>query len=289
MVKGWLIYSKEDSLRNHSYIDWFIAEANKAELELELVLRENLKIGIRQQKITVDLSDNPAPTLPAFAIVRTIDPLLNRHLENMGVRVFNNAEIAEIANNKALAHLYAAALGIPMVDTLFFKKGTLEDTAPVSYPFIIKQTDGRSGQHVLKIETPGHWKCAKHTFFHADTIIQNTNVQPGKDLRVFVIGKEIIAAVLRENNTDFRANISLGGKASLYTLNTDERKMINKLLYAYDFGLAGIDFLFDHEGKLLFNEIEDAVGSRSLSKLSSINLLQLYVAFIQKKLEFDIK
>src|SRR5690625_6839454 len=88
----------------------------------------------------------------------------------------------------------------------------------------------------------------------------------GKDLRVFVIGKQIIAAVLRVNNNDFRANFKLGGSAFLYHLTIDEVEMINKIINHFDFGLVGIDFLIDKEGNLLFNEIEDVVGSRILSE-----------------------
>lgn len=52
--------------------------------------------------------------------------------------------------------------------------------------------------------------------------MQPTAVQMGKDLRVFVVGKEIIGAVLRESTTDFRANFTLGGDARLYSLNDSE-------------------------------------------------------------------
>lgn len=59
--------------------------------------------------------------------------------------------------------------------------------------------------------------------------------------------------------------------------------MIQKIIDHFDFGLVGIDFLIGHDGELIFNEIEDVVGSRTLSEISDINLLEKYVTFIKTK------
>src|SRR5690625_5561883 len=75
-----------------------------------------------------------------------------------------------------------------------------------------------------------------------DFVIQAIQSQMGKDLRVFVIGKQIIAAVLRVNNNDFRANFKLGGSAFRYHLNRDEIIIINKIIDHSYFILFGIDF-----------------------------------------------
>src|SRR5690625_7523482 len=78
-----------------------------------------------------------------------------------------------------------------------------------------------------------------------DFVIQAIQSQMGKDLRVFVIGKQIIAAVLRVNNNDFRANFKLGGSAFLYHLTIYEVVMIIKIINHFDFGHVGLDFLID--------------------------------------------
>lgn len=44
--KGWLIYSKQDAKENMSFIEWFLQEAKNKEIELTLILREKLQIGI---------------------------------------------------------------------------------------------------------------------------------------------------------------------------------------------------------------------------------------------------
>jgi len=77
---GWLIYNKEDAERNTSYINWFIKEAALQHISLTLVLRENLTIGIMNDERKILLNHSPAH-LPDFAVIRTIEPILNLYLE----------------------------------------------------------------------------------------------------------------------------------------------------------------------------------------------------------------
>lgn len=101
---------------------------------------------------------------------------------------------------------------------------------------------------------------------------------------MFVVGKEIIGAVMRENSQDFRANFKLGGSARLYELQENELAIINKITSHFNFDMVGIDFLIDLDGELLFNEIEDVVGSRTLSAVSNVNILKKYIAHIKSEI-----
>jgi glutathione synthase/RimK-type ligase-like ATP-grasp enzyme len=109
--------------------------------------------------------------------------------------------------------------------------------------------------------------------------VQEVANNPGRDVRVYVIGKKIIAAMLRVSETDFRSNFCLGGKAEIYNLNEDEKKLINKIISLFDFDFVGIDFVFN-DGKIIFNEIEDVVGSRMLYTHTDIDIAQLFVEYI---------
>lgn len=282
MVEAWLIYNQEGAGINKSYIDWFIDEAKKQNLKLELVIREEMKIGIHNNNSAIFINNIPAP-LPKIAIVRTIDPLLSIHLESMGIAVFNSAETSRICNHKGLTHHVVSKLKVPMMDTFFYKSTEIPEKPPLPFPFVIKNVHGKGGKEVFFVEEEKHWLHIKEKL-DREVIIQSTDVQLGKDLRVYVLGNEIIAAVLRESKTNFKANFTLGGSASLYPLNEKEKATIHKIISYFDFDLVGIDFLIGKDGELLFNEIEDIVGSRMLSKLSNINILERYVTHILKKI-----
>lgn len=189
MKTGWLIYKMEDANQNTSYIDWFIEEAQLQDLSLKLIRREDLTIGIIQNQQQVLLNNRPVE-LPEFAIVRTIEPLLNLHLETLGVAVFNSSAIASICNNKALTHHYIQQLGLPMVDTIYSKKVLMSDSPPLNYPIIVKEVSGRGGKQVYFITNEKDWHTCQNTI-QGNIILQSADVQLGKDLRVFVVGKKL--------------------------------------------------------------------------------------------------
>ncbi|WP_430784997.1 ATP-grasp domain-containing protein [Virgibacillus flavescens] len=282
--KGWLLYSEKDTIDNANYINWFICEAKEQNIELELVTRENITAGIMSNNRTILVNNNPV-IMPDFVVMRTIDTMLSLHLEAMGIRVFNSSVVSHFCNNKELTHHYVHNLKIPMVDTLFIHQEQLQTFNLMKYPFVAKVATSRGGKEVYLIENHTDWNNCLRLLPTNPVILQSCDVSFGKDLRVFVVGNEIVGSVLRENPNDFRANYKLGGSASWYTLNEEERDTVNKIINEFQFDMVGIDFLFSESGKLLFNEIEDVVGSRTLSAVSDINILQKYITHIKSKLQ----
>ncbi|MGG4264333.1 ATP-grasp domain-containing protein [Peribacillus simplex] len=273
---GWLIYNREDALNNKGYIDWMLDEARKLDLDLHFHFREDLRIGHRFNELYVECGTQPI-SLPDFAIVRTIDPFFTRQLEKLGIDCFNSSLVSEIANDKAKTHQYLSSLGIPMADTVYCNGRPGADV--MEFPFIAKETRGRGGKQVYLIEhaddlaelNDGNWIVQKPGLF-------------GRDIRVFVVGQKVMAAVLRESASSFKANYTLGGSASLYELSASDLALVERVIEAFDFGLVGIDFIFAEDGSLMLNEIEDVVGSRTLSALSDMNIVREYLMFIKERI-----
>lgn len=283
-MKGWLIYAAKDIARNASYIDWFIQEGRKQDVTLELVKREELSIGFTNGTAQIVRANRSGP-LPDFVIVRTVDPLLQYFFETKDVLTFNNYNVSLLTNDKRRTYIELAKLGIPLLTTYFYVKTALPEKNPLAFPFVVKEAFGRSGKQVHLITNQLEWQQVKEKLQSNELIVQEANVQLGKDVRVFVIGKEIVAAVLRSNEKDFRANFSLGGSATLYPLSHEEKMMIQTIVDHFSFGLVGIDFLLRDDGTLVFNEIEDVVGSRTLSAVSEFNLLEKYVRFLKQSVQ----
>ena len=106
------------------------------------------------------------------------------------------------------------------------------------------------------------------------------------DMRVYVIGKRIVAAVMRSSGRDFRANYSRGGDVALVELRDAQKQIVNRSLDELDFGMAGIDFLFDRDGNMVLNEIEDVAGSRMLYECAPhIDFVSQYVDYVMTCLE----
>ncbi len=88
---------------------------------------------------------------------------------------------------------------------------------------------------------------------------------------MFVLGNEVIGAVLRESTSSFKANYTLGGTVRPYLLNESELELVGRISSSLKADFIGIDFLLNKQGELLFNEIEDVVGCRSLYSTSDVN------------------
>ncbi|NLP34838.1 MAG: ATP-grasp domain-containing protein [Clostridiales bacterium] len=304
-MKAWLIYYKESAIYNEAYINFYVEEGNKLGIEVKLILVEDLEFGVKENKLFIRYQGEII-TKPDFAICRAIYPLLSKHLEYMGIPTFNNSFVAEICNDKAKTYQYLAKTGIRMVDTSFHQNAQGRDVLIKAVkPTVIKSVDGHGGKQVFLYEPKleelnpnmaGTANSTKHqnSDLELDKIIQGLGtsdlvVQPltgsrHQDLRVYVIGKEVQAAVLRTAKNGFKSNFSLGGEVELYTLSEVEKGIINTIVDQFEFGLVGIDFIIGDNGELIFNEIEDVVGSRMLYQCSDINIVKKYLEYIAKRL-----
>jgi len=284
---GWVVYNKEDAQRNQEYIQWMLDEAQALGMTLRHVPREEIYVGIRSGHPAIWLANGLA-SAPDFVIVRTIEPILNAQFEQLGIPTFNSAHVAHICNNKALTHQYLSQFSVPMLDTLFTNTKYLETPGEALYPFpfVLKTVAGRGGKEVALIKNDRQLGAFVHDYPSSDVVVQALGPVTGKDIRVFVVGKRIVAAVLRHSPKDFRANISLGGRPELYPMTEMQEALVRRIISHFDFGLVGIDFLLDSNGGLVFNEIEDVVGSRSLSRVApNVNIVRTYLEFIHNRLE----
>ncbi len=105
-----------------------------------------------------------------------------------------------------------------------------------------------------------------------------------KDVRHYIIGNKHIASVERTSTESFKANFSLGGSVKPYIPGEKEMNLIREITDMFDFGLVGIDFIIDKDGNMLFNEIEDVVGSRMLYKThEGMDIVDLYLSYLVKR------
>ncbi len=294
-MEAWLIYYRVQAEYNRQYIKFYQEEGTKLGIQVKLLLMEDLEFGV-QNNVWFIRYQNQQIKYPDFAVCRAIYPLLNRQLEYLGIRVFNNSFVAEICNDKARTFQYLAKTGIKMVDTGFYRNNQIGTIlAKTQKPSVIKAVDGHGGSQVFLYDTDKKVKVASiHQIGEAnskeqniikgigssDIIIQPLVGKKHQDLRVYVIGEKIIASVLRTAREGFKANFSLGGEVCLYELSDREKVIVNKIIEQFEFGLVGIDFIIGEEGELIFNEIEDVVGARMLYHCSNINIVRKYLEFI---------
>ena len=273
-MKAYLIYNTFEAERNKNYIGFYFEECEKRNIELTLLLEEELTLAVIESKQML-LSNREPLMRPDFIICRTMNPILSWQLEQMNIPVFNNSAVSSICNDKMKTYAYAASLGVRIPDTFY----NLDLSVYSPYPLVIKPTCGKGGKNVFMLKSYEDYLSARDALGRQPYVVQHPVSDLGKDLRVYVIGKEIVTAMLRTSYHDFRSNFCLGGEASVYDLHDAERAIIQKVIDGFDFGFVGIDFMF-HNYQLVLNEIEDVVGARMVYSKTDINIVGKYLDHI---------
>lgn len=276
-----LIYNRPEAEPNKNYIGFYRRACTRRGVDFLVLYKEDIDSGI-----------TPLPQ-QGFAINRTRDLSLTKALEAKGIPVFNNSTVTLLGNDKLAALHYMEEAGLPVLRTAEHP----EDLD--CYPIIMKSRDGHGGTEVFLLHSPEEAAVCQQQALRARArlassttdasatadnpgirwIYQEMADTPGKDLRVYITGNRITAAMLRTSITDFRSNFCLGGKASVYTLSPEEEAIVKKTMSGLSIGHCGMDFLF-HNGHLIFNELEDVVGSRMLYTYTDIDVVDDYIRYI---------
>ncbi len=285
-LSGWLIYRKSDAERNRHYIQFYEEACSKHGASISLRYFEDFSYGTNQNGLFLSYNGAPAKR-PDFVVMRVDEPIFSYHLELMGFAVFNNAALSLVANDKLRTLQVASAAGIPVPDSrLATKNSALKVGAELIYPLVMKPRDGHGGQDVLWIENEAALEEKLGTYPHETFLLQRPVSDLGMDLRVYVVGGQVIASMLRVQTEDFRSNYCLGGSAQAYQLSPDEGALVQKVVSLFTVGFAGFDFMFDG-GKMILNEIEDVVGARMLYHLTDTDVVDIYVAHILDTIKKD--
>lgn len=270
MVKqrtGLIVYDREGAKRNAAFIRFLQDAFQKRGVRTQLMIAEERSAS----EMAAEGAD--------FAVVRAMREDLSYALEQAGIRVFNPAIVSHICNHKGRTYDFIKDAGIPILPTWNSLKEWMD--GPGTFPVVVKPAMGHGGLGVTKAENEKELRMAVLDMEHypgGDYVIQEMASEPGKDLRVYVMGGQVMAAMLRSSEADFRSNFCLGGTACRYEMNSEQVGLLKQVMELLPFDYVGIDFLF-HEGHLIFNEIEDVVGARMLYA-RGIDAASVYARYI---------
>ena len=261
MISGLIVYSKIDKEKNAWFIKSMIDSLNKKGVSL-IYLDENALLEyVDHNKID-------------FVIYRSRNYELVEELEKRGIRCFNNSLTNKIANDKLLTYQYLTAKGILCLPSF----ASLEEIN--EYPTIMKSLNGHGGQEVYLLKAKEDEKTYRKP--NKRYLYQKYYPNDG-DLRLYVLDKQVIGAVLRKNNNDYRNNFSLGAEVTSYQPEENLIQISLKVASLLNADYVGIDFL-KVDGQWLLNEIEDPVGARMLYKASGIDASELLSDYIYRTL-----
>ena len=269
MKTAFILYKKEDAAINRVLIAKYFAALRAMGIRPGLVISDRLGYGE-----VFDLVRGAG-----FVINRTRDHGLAAFLESRGVFVSNPAVTNETANDKLLTYLRLSSVA-PMLETRLLPR---EGEPPFPYPFVAKPAAGHGGKGVSMIRNAEDLAAFREACGEK-AVAQPAASELGRDMRVYVVGGKPAAAMLRESDTDFRSNFSLGGSARLIPaeeIPAEALEIVRRVCGLLPLHYAGVDIMRD-KGRFILNELEDPVGARMLFINTDIDPAEEHIRFLTK-------
>jgi [lysine-biosynthesis-protein LysW]--L-2-aminoadipate ligase len=193
-------------------------------------------------------------------------------LGDNGQRTVNDHEVIATCGDKLLTSLALAQRGVPTPHTkvAFTPRAALEAIEQMGYPAVLKPLNGSWGRLLAKINDRDAAETIlehKHTLGghrHSIFYIQEYIEKPGRDIRSFVVGDKVIAAIYRHaqhwitppsfppTGGDERGG---GGEASACPITPEVERISRAAAEAVGGGVLAVGILEAPDGRLLVSEV----------------------------------
>jgi len=186
---------------------------------------------------------------------------------------------------RALQLLSRKGLGMPVTGFAHDVHNTRELIKLVGgAPLVVKLLEGTQGRGVVLAETIKAAESVIDAFteLRADFLVQEYIKEAGgSDVRCFVIGRKVVAAMERTSAPgDFRSNLHRGGTARETKLTPAERRTAVKAAQTMGLNVAGVDLLRSERGPLVM-EVNSSPGLRGIEESTGINVAKKIIQFIE--------
>jgi ribosomal protein S6--L-glutamate ligase len=212
-----------------------------------------------------------------------------RQFEMMGVYTPNPSDAVLRARDKLRCLQILASQGLDMPVTVFGDNP--DDTNDVlamlgDPPHVIKLNEGSQGTGVVLAEKRSASQSVVEAFrgLYANFLVQEFIAEAkGSDLRCFVVGKKVVAAMQRVASPgEFRANLHRGGSAIKADLSAEEKRIAIRAAGALGLGIAGVDLLRSNRGPLLL-EVNASPGLEGIEAASGVNVSGEIIKHLEKQ------
>ena len=210
---------------------------------------------------------------------------ISKIYEANGVTVVNSSQVAERCGDKYVTSQLLVQSGIPTPRVLmaFDEESALAAVEAVGYPAVLKPVVGSWGRLLAKVDNR---EMAESVIEHKATLgvhhqvfyVQEYINKPGRDIRAFVVGEDLIAAIYRTSE-NWITNTARGGLASNCPLTPELRELCSRTARAIGGGLLAID-VFETESGLSVNEVNHTMEFRNSITTTGVNIPALMVDYV---------
>jgi len=257
---------------------------SRIRLEEKLLIEEAMNRGIEvikvdSRQLVMNLNGNYD-----FDILLERDVSHSRALyalnlfKGSNVKTINTYEVALICGDKVATTKVLEDAGVPTPETriAFTFKTALQTIEEMGYPVVMKPVTGSWGRLLAKIndrdaaEALLEHKEYLGSYYHSIFYIQKYIDKPSRDIRVFVVGDEVICAIYRTSE-HWITNTARGAKATNCPVIPELKNICIKATKAVGGGVLAVDLLETSDG-FLVNEINYTIEFRNSIEPTNVNI-----------------
>jgi len=202
-----------------------------------------------------------------------------------GVRVVNGPRAIERTVDKFLASALLAAAGVPTPRTIACERAgdALEAFRELGSDVIVKPLFGSMGFGMARVEDPD---VAQRVFRALEVeravyYLQETLPHDGADVRAFVVGERVVAAIERVG-TGWRANLARGARARPAALDDRQAALCVRAAAALEADYAGVDLLRAADGREHVIEVNGIPGWHGVEHATGVDVAAAIVAHLER-------
>ncbi len=241
--------------------------------------------GIRVERFddrVVTFGLDAPPSLPDVVLNRSVSHTravyATRCFAHYGVTTVNAPEVVELAGDKILSSLKFRERGIPVprTEVALSPEAAMAAIEKVGYPAVLKPAIGSWGRLMAKVDDAEEaeqileHKAALHSPIHSVFYVQEYLPKPDRDIRAFVIGSQVVAAMYRKS-TAWRTNSARGANAEPAPVSPELSELALRAADAVGGGVLAVDLLESPRG-LLVLEVNPTPEFKTLTAATGVDI-----------------
>jgi len=215
-----------------------------------------------------------------------------RQFEQMGTYCLNTADAIVASRDKLASMQELSSHNIGIAETAYVRNQSdvlhaIQEMGGA--PVVIKLLSGTQGIGVILAESN---KVAEAIIETLSSVKQNVLVQKfvseskGKDIRAFVVGDRVVAAMRRTAaGQEFRSNVHRGGSTESVDLDPEFERTAVKAAQILNLHVAGVDMLEGKDGPVIM-EVNSSPGLEGIEGATGIDIAGTIVDYLAEQIRF---
>ncbi len=205
-----------------------------------------------------------------------------RGLERKGLLIINPPEAIEISADKYRSLMLMEEQGIPVPPTVATEdiESAIRAFEELGGDVVIKPIFGSRGRGIGRVDDPETAWRVFHAlnYTHHMLYLQKFIPHGTRDIRLFVIGNRVVAAMYREADS-WKTNIDRGARPVSFEPSKELEDLAIEVAKTIGCRVAGVDVMESPEGYLV-NEINSQPGFGGLQLVTKVNIADQIVDYI---------